>query len=60
MGACSPWARVSDRPDSTKPVPSVATNEGSRSVTVRNPLSQPTPPPTTRIARIIPRMLGTP
>ncbi len=42
------------------PVPSVATNDGSRSVTVRNALTQPTPPPTMRIARMMPRMPGTP
>ena len=35
----SPWEVVSTRPYSTNDVPSVAMNDGSRSVTTRNPLT---------------------
>ena len=55
----SPCEVVRTRPYSTNPVPRVAMNDGSRSVTTRNPLTKPTNRPKTR-ETMMARMAGNP
>ena len=59
MADCSACEVMSMMPCRAKPVPSVVTNEGRPTVTVRNPFTQPTTRPMSR-EMMIARMPGTP
>ena len=55
----SPWEVVRTRPYSTNAVPKVAMNDGSPSVTTRNPLMKPTTRPKAS-ATMMAKMAGNP